>query len=270
MRCPTAARLTYMHRLHTMTGGNDAWDDPSRRAFDRRNRSARRAGVDGVSRKYSEARKAAFLAALSVSGNQTLSAERVKVSRSWVCLQRRTDADFDRSVRDAIASARVGLSLSEGSSGAADRFVRRGGNRPPRGWGGADGLELVVTGSNGRRVQVRRAKCGGWTRSIEERFLIALSQTCNVKMAAAAAGMSKSSAYAHRHRWPAFAAEWDEAVSIGYAAVEMALIEGANDFFERRPMELGDAPAIVTSVGEALQVLAMNRFAVTGIPKRGA
>lgn len=99
---------------------------------------------------------------------------------------------------------------------------------------------------------------------MEERFLIALSQTCNVKAAVRAAGMSTSSAYAHRHRWPAFAAEWDEAVAIGYAALQAALIEGAIDFFERDPIELG-GPAIVTSVGEAIQVLAMNRFAVTGI-----
>ena len=124
----------------------------------------------------------------------------------------------------------------------------------------------MVSGSNGRRVQVRRAKCGGWTRAVEERFLIALSQTCNVKASAAAAGMSHSSTYAHRHRWPAFAREWDEAVAIGYAALEATLIEGACDFFERSPLELG-GPGIVTNVSEAIQLLTMNRRAVVGFGK---
>lgn len=107
---------------------------------------------------------------------------------------------------------------------------------------------------------------GGWTRRVEERFLIALSETCNVNAAARSAGMSHSSAYAHRYRWPTFAREWDEAVAIGYAGLEAALIEGAIDFFEREPLELG-GPIRVTSVGEAIQALTVNRRAVVGFGK---
>ena len=227
-----------------------------------------------MSKKYSDARKAAFLTALAVSGNQSLSAERVKVSRSWVGLQRSSDAGFDAAVREAIAAARCGLSSGGASPHPAQPAAkspsparRRGANRPPAGWGFADGVELVVSGSNGRRVQIRRAKCGGWTRRTEERFLIALSQTCNVKASAAAAGMSHSSAYAHRYRWPDFAREWEEAVVIGYASVEAALVEGAIEFFEREPLDLG-GPGIVTSVGEAIQVLTMNRHAGRGFGSR--
>ena len=128
-------------------------------------------------------------------------------------------------------------------------------------------MELVVSGSNGRRVQVRRVKCGGWTRRVEVRFLTALSETCNVKAAAREAGMSHSSSYAHRHRWPAFAREWDEAIAIGYAGLEAAVIGGAIAFLEREPIDLG-GPIRVTSVSEAIQILCLNRFAVTGIGKR--
>lgn len=39
-----------------------------------------------MSHKITQTRKNAFLAALRVSGNQTLAAERVGVSRSWVQL----------------------------------------------------------------------------------------------------------------------------------------------------------------------------------------
>ena len=216
-----------------------------------------------MSEKYSAARKKAFLKALSTSGNQTLSAERVKVSRSWVRLHRSIDAAFDTAVRAAIEAAKVAL-RERASTDAA--LGRRGTNRPPSGWGFANGVELVVSGSRGRRTQVRRAKCGGWTRRTEQKFLIALSESCNVKAAVRSAGMSQSSAYAHRHRWPAFAREWDEAVAIGYAALEAALIEGANAFFERAPLELG-GPIRPTSVGEAIQVLTMNRRAVTGFAK---
>ncbi len=47
-----------------------------------------------MSKKFSAARKRAFLHYLAETGNQTISAERAKVSRSWVCLHRKEDAGF--------------------------------------------------------------------------------------------------------------------------------------------------------------------------------
>lgn len=197
-----------------------------------------------MSAKITARRRAKFLHFLAASGNLTLSAERAKVSRSWVCLHRSADPAFDAACLAAIAGARAALGHRQ-ARGAVG------------GWGFADGAELVINASNGRRVQVRRAKYRQWTPRIERRFLETLCDTCNVCAAAAAAGMSKSSAYAHRRRWPAFAKLWDEAVEVGSAVIESALIAGAIAYLEGEPAELG-GPVRVNSIGEAIQILQMG------------
>src|SRR5690349_15806794 len=155
--------------------------------------------------KMSEARRRAFLSALTDTGNQTLAAERAKVSRSWVQLQRSTDADFKRAVEDAVAAARELL----GPNAAC---------KPPAGWGFLDGEELVVKGTGGpappgarhgglggKRVQIARARIKQWSPRVEKRFLETLSATCNVKAACAEVGLTPASAYAHKKRWQGFA-----------------------------------------------------------------
>ena len=74
-----------------------------------------------MSRKTSPVRRAAFLKALSATGNQTIAAERAKVSRSWVQLHRSTDPGFD-----AVAAPRSPR-RRRSSPG------RRGGGRRPAG-----------------------------------------------------------------------------------------------------------------------------------------
>jgi len=178
-----------------------------------------------MSRRTSPQRRAAFLKALAETGNQTIAAERAKVSRSWVQLHRSSDPAFDADVRAAVAEARASLSQRSASS------AEHSGRKPPRGWGHLDGEELVVKGTNGRRTQVARARLKQWTARIEDRFLAVLAATCNVKAACAEIGMTAASAYAHRKRWPAFERRWDEALSEGCLALETALLEaGANLF----------------------------------------
>lgn len=188
-----------------------------------------------VSAKTSKARRAAFLKALSETGNQALSAERAKVSRSWVCLKRSTDPEFDAACREAIQTAKESFDWAPASAG------EQGGSRkPPKGWAFHAGEELVVSGTNGVRMQIRRAKLRQWTPRVEERFLSALSASCNVKASLAAVGMSHGSAYAHRKRFPAFARAWDEAVAIGMTKLEAALVENIDYAFdpEAPPPEL--------------------------------
>jgi hypothetical protein len=51
------------------------------------------------------------------------------------------------------------------------------------------------------RVQQRRARAGGWTPELEERFLAALAATCDVPFAASSVGLTAPTAYRHRtHR----------------------------------------------------------------------
>jgi hypothetical protein len=98
-----------------------------------------------MSKKTSEARKRAFFAALADTGNQTISAERACVSRSWVSLHRSTDPAFKARMEACIAKA-------------AKRLSGVGAMKPDAKWGNIHGEELVVRGSNGRRAQLSRAR----------------------------------------------------------------------------------------------------------------
>jgi hypothetical protein len=204
-----------------------------------------------MSKKFSVSRKRAFLSNLAQTGNQTLSAERAKVSRSWVCLHRSSDADFDAACREAIAEAKERLRQ------APDQV--RGdakGRKPPEAWTYHEGEELVVNGSKGRRVQVRRAKLSPWTARVEDRFLSALAATCNVKLACREVGLWPPSAYAHRKRWPDFARRWDQAMAIGAVELECRLHETIRHFFDRDLPE-PEAPVHGITVGDAIRLLAM-------------
>ncbi|MGQ0661755.1 hypothetical protein [Sphingosinicella sp.] len=66
-----------------------------------------------------------------------------------------------------------------------------------------------------------------WTRELRDAFRDTLAETCNVKMAAAAAGKTPSCCYALKLRDPEFAEEWRLALAVGYGRVEERLIRDA-------------------------------------------
>jgi hypothetical protein len=203
--------------------------------------------------KITKARREAFLRVLGECGNQTLAAERARVSRSWVCKWRGLDPDFDAAVKAACEAAKARLQ-EEGRDGTV----------PPRGWGHLDGVELAVRGSNGRRVQIARARLGDWSPAVERRFLDALGATCNVKAALAEVGKSKGSAYTHRKRWPAFAKKWHDVIKEAYASLEIALLQNAENLFSTPDY----APETVIrdmGVGHAIHLLHMHKNKVLGI-----
>ena len=219
-----------------------------------------------MTRKFSQARREAFLAALRETGNRTLAAERAKVSRSWVSLHRRSDAEFRRACEEAVREAKESLAAHP------DR-------EPPTGWGFLDGEELVVKGTGGsgggKRVQIARARLRQWTPRVEERFLAALAATCNVRAACAEVGLTPASAYNHRGRWPRIAERWDEAIQIGYAQLEWGLIRAACNLFsagseadpeDRRPVEVG--PIREMTAADAIHLLHMHKHQVHRIGKR--
>jgi hypothetical protein len=197
--------------------------------------------------KMSERRRAAFLAALEASGNQTLAAEKACVSRSWVCKERSLNPEFDAKVRALIA--------------AADARLRGGaGNAPPRGWGHLDGVELVVRGTNGRRLQIARARAGQWTARTEGRFLEVLGATCNAKAAYAAAGKSKGSAYGHRRRWAGFERRWLDVLDAGTDMLEERLMLRAENIFAEPEPPLPEPPELpAMTVAEAIHLLHLQR-----------
>jgi hypothetical protein len=212
-------------------------------------------------KEMSERRRGAFLRALAATGNQTLAAEKAGVSRSWVGKARGLDAGFDAACRAAIAAAGARLKGGEG-------------NRPPKGWGLLDGAELVVRGTNGRRVQIARARAGQWTARTEQRFLAAAGATLNVKASCAEAGKSFGSAYAHRGRWPGFARRWEETLDAGTDRLEERLIERAeNPFAEPETPLPGAQPSLPgMTVAEAIHLLHMHRRRILqlgALPGRG-
>jgi hypothetical protein len=220
-----------------------------------------------VSAKTSPARRAAFFRALFETGNQSLAAERAKVSRSWVQLHRRTDPGFDEAVRDAIAEAKKNLrwahcqganlprrsAAMSGGHGDPDNQVRGDGGscKPPSAWGFQNGEELVVRGSRGRRVQVARARVHQWTPRVEARFLAYLAETCNLRLSLRAVGLSAQSLHEHRKRWPAFDARCEEALAIGYARIETGLWHGACRLFSPDAYSAPEVPAVAPVSAEA-------------------
>lgn len=225
-----------------------------------------------MTRKFGEARRRAFLAALEATGNQTLAAERAKVSTTWAQQCRKTDPDF-ASAYDAALSA------------AAAALEAHGARKPPSGWGFLDGAELVVRGTGGsalpaaprdaggKRIQIARAQVRQWSPRIETRFLEALAATCNVKASCSEVGMTPSSAYRHRKRWPGFARRWDDTLDAGFVHIEMGLIDAAGVFLAGED-DIGDPGAMTgMTVAYAIELLEMRERAakakVTNRRKRG-
>jgi hypothetical protein len=204
-----------------------------------------------MSAKTSAARTAAFFTALAETGNQTISAERARVSRSWVTLHRSADPAFKARMEAAIAEAR-------------ERLSRAGAVTSSGKWANINGEKLVVRGSRGRRAQVSRARLKQWTTAEEARFLAVLSATCNLKLACREVGLSAASAYGHRHRWPEFSDRWDSAVEEGYWALQGAMLERATVSLDPHHYDyLEDwKPAIPMepmTVDQAFALLRMNK-----------
>jgi hypothetical protein len=78
-----------------------------------------------------------------------------------------------------------------------------------------------------RPIQKRKVRANGWTKTRRETFLSVLADSCNVKHATAAAGMTSGGVYQLRKRDPAFAKLWADALEVGYDRLETALLERA-------------------------------------------
>lgn len=82
--------------------------------------------------------------------------------------------------------------------------------------------EVVAAPSGGARGIERIA--GNSTRLRQLRFAKVLAETCNVSLAAAAAGRTLATVHRWRSVDAAFAAAWDEALNVGYDRLENALL----------------------------------------------
>jgi hypothetical protein len=111
------------------------------------------------------------------------------------------------------------------------------------------------------RLQIRRAPPSGITPAVEQRFLLALSATANIRLSAAAAGFSPASFHVRRRRDPGFDRQWRAALAQGYARVEAALFESTlEENADRDAWTHNDPPALPPmTASQALQLLYLHQ-----------
>lgn len=81
---------------------------------------------------------------------------------------------------------------------------------------------IVVRGPNGPRRQ--KARADSFTKRKQQRFLDALAATCNIRAAAAHAGVSVQTVYNRREWDEAFAQAWGRAIVMAYDRIEGLLL----------------------------------------------
>ena len=111
----------------------------------------------------------------------------------------------------------------EDRAGKIRRFSGKASDAPDR----VLTLQHGQRGAAGSGAQLRAVRKDGWTAERRRTFMETLAATCNVSEAARVAGMNLSSAYYHKRRDPAFAREWAQALSVGYAELEALLLRQA-------------------------------------------
>lgn len=197
---------------------------------------------------------AAFLKHLARTGNARQSAAAIGMNDSTLLARRKRHPEFATRWDATLAAAHARLSGAGGArpAGGSARTRRA-----------AEG-EITVSVLKSGRLQVRRARADAVTRADEQRFLLALSATANVTLAAAAAGASPAAFNKRRRANPAFAREMRAALEEGWRRLEGALIEGWSPLSgENAEWRDNDPPAIPPMTpAQALKLLAMHQRGV--------
>jgi hypothetical protein len=115
-----------------------------------------------------------------------------------------------------------------------------------------------------------RVRSNGWTSERKRRFLIALEESGQIKLAAMAAGRADtSSAYKLRERDPAFAAAWDAAIERAKTRIEGALLARALAAIETQAAKSGSAAIEPLDFNQMMQLLNYYRAGPLHGQKRG-
>lgn len=89
-------------------------------------------------------------------------------------------------------------------------------------------------------------------------FIELLRRTANVSRAAREAGLGNSTVYAHRARYPGFAAEWDAAIAEALDAVEEAVLARVRDGVEKPVFFGGKRIGAVPHYSDALAMFLLK------------
>ncbi|NUR46173.1 MAG: hypothetical protein HOP91_08480 [Sphingomonas sp.] len=197
----------------------------------------------------------AFLKALRRTGNIRLAAQEVGLKYGTVQHRRRAHPAFAQQCATALAFAQARLNGGGRKPlSPTPRPLRGEGHRTV---GGEPHLVRLRDGT----IQMKRSVAGRLTCGAEQAFLLALSATCNVSLAAAAVGASPRAFYRRKKQCPAFAREMRMALQRGYDALELALTESMlASAHEHDDWRHNDPPAIPPmTTAQALQLLYLHQ-----------
>lgn len=218
-------------------------------------------GRGELAKKVDGARRCAdLLAALARTANVRLALKETGISAYWAYRRRKTDGDFDARWRTAVRAGRRELAKA---AAARARDVRAA--RPAAG--------LTPVGSLGKgTLRLERVKPCSFTDDKRARFLDALRATCNVRAAAAAAGVSARGAYRLYHEDASFREDWNAALAEGRVHLEMAMMGAARGLFDgasQQPAgsESGSVRITGMDAAVALQLLRLHGPRADGRPR---
>jgi hypothetical protein len=115
-------------------------------------------------------------------------------------------------------------------------------------------------------VEKKRRRWVRWTKAKRSAFLDHLAGTCNIRAAAALAGMTPPSVYHLRRKDEDFAEEWHKALLVGYEILETELLghvlAGGGDTILR-------ADGTTIDLDKAIRLLGLHRNSLQGKWKGG-
>jgi hypothetical protein len=132
--------------------------------------------------------------------------------------------------------------------------------------------EAVVLGASKNGVQRRIGRPSDWTQSKANKFVEVLSDSCNVSLAARAVKRSVGDVYRQRNKDAAFRSAWDQALAIGYARLELMMLERALHGVEKAVTLKNGESRIMREYNDrvALSLLRLHRESVGAIHERAS
>lgn len=111
------------------------------------------------------------------------------------------------------------------------------------------------------RPRVRRQAKRTWTKAKERAFFAMLAESCNVLMAAKAAGVRPQRAYDRRAADASFRASWDRALAEGYRSLELMMLQRALHGVEKTVVARDGTTTVMREYSDrvALALLRMHR-----------
>jgi hypothetical protein len=193
-----------------------------------------------------------FLKGLGRTGNVRLAAEGAGVDFTTAYQRRKRHAE----VAQAWEGARGAPHAAARDDGPSATGSPASGPPPPARLG-----EELSARPDGKLVKASEAR---WGKAAEEAFLVELTVSGSVRLAAKAAGFSTQALYKQRIKDRRFAAAWDAAIETGKARVQAYLVEAATRTFDPDELPIGDDREIPkVSIGEAINIARLKGAAST-------